>query len=591
MVEKSKNLGSFRTIRKILTIWKNLRDGFANALDVDYDRKIEIYTQLTEATTMFDLVYWLQILFSAGIATLGLVLDSSAVIIGAMLISPLMAPILSEGLALATGDLTLGVRAAVNLFCSVFISIAFAVVLVSLLPFKDVTPEIVARTQPNTLDLVVALFSGAIGSIATCRRVKGVVTSIPGVAIAVALMPPLCVVGFGLGYAITADSKGWQIASGGFLLFLTNLVAITFMAMVVFILLRIDTYKVRAYIRDFRENDPEGSWWLLQINRIPSLKKAREVRSMTLRLSMVLIPLLIISIPLSNSLKQMRTEITRKQTDNATIQGIRKIFDDKYSVTTAGQKRSYLDEVKVDDTKGTLQVFMRIYTNDAYTAEEKNQFVKLLAADTHRDPSTISLQVLEIPTSQRAASQPPASATPIPLTVSQRTAGLIQEVNAELGDYKLPAHATLVDWDVTISRTRPSEFVMTYISARDIDPDGVEALTGLLQGRLGLPNATLSFVRIPDSAVNLLFNERTGALVLEDNEDVSRTAKEMKNHANLNLRIVLRNDEAKSELYENKKNSIIDFFVTQNGIDTNRIVFLDTSGREQEETAQVFVKR
>ena len=57
-----------------------------------------------------------------------------------------------------------------------------------------------ARTAPNTLDLVIALFSGAIGSVATCKEVKGVVTSIPGVAIAVALMPPLCVVGYGIGY-------------------------------------------------------------------------------------------------------------------------------------------------------------------------------------------------------------------------------------------------------------------------------------------------------------------------------------------------------------------------------------------------------
>ncbi len=90
-------------------------------------------------------------LFSAGIATLGLALNSPAVIIGAMLISPLMGPILASGLALAAGDFVLGTRAAVNLLLSCIVAILFAVILVTLLPFKEVTAEIAGRTQPNTL--------------------------------------------------------------------------------------------------------------------------------------------------------------------------------------------------------------------------------------------------------------------------------------------------------------------------------------------------------------------------------------------------------------------------------------------------------
>ena len=97
------------------------------------------------------------------------------------------------------------------------------------------------RTHPNTLDLAVAFFSGAIGSIAICKEVKGVVTSIPGVAIAVALMPPLGVVGYGFAVAYNVNlDEGMQVAMGGGLLFLTNLVAITFTAMIVFLALHID---------------------------------------------------------------------------------------------------------------------------------------------------------------------------------------------------------------------------------------------------------------------------------------------------------------------------------------------------------------
>ena len=80
-----------------------------------------------------------------------------------MLISPLMNPILASGLALASGDIVLGLRAAVNLFLSSAAAILFAVLLVVILPFREMTAEIEARTQPNVLDLMIALFSGAVG--------------------------------------------------------------------------------------------------------------------------------------------------------------------------------------------------------------------------------------------------------------------------------------------------------------------------------------------------------------------------------------------------------------------------------------------
>ena len=280
-----KPLRIFRLARS----WNKFRDRFADALNVDAERKTEIYVQLSKSATLTDLVYWLQLLFSAGIATLGLVLNSSAVIIGAMLISPLMGPILSGGLALATGDLVLGLRTVVNLLLSTLVAVGFAVLLVGLLPFKESTPEIQARILPNTLDLFIALFSGAIGSIAVCREVKGVVTSIPGVAIAVALMPPVCVVGYGIGLAVSLDSaEGIRVATGGGLLYLTNLVAITFTAMIVFILLRLETGKVREKNREWRDTDRESMWWVNLIEKIPALGKAREIRSITLRLVMIL---------------------------------------------------------------------------------------------------------------------------------------------------------------------------------------------------------------------------------------------------------------------------------------------------------------
>ena len=138
---------SFRFLIRLFRRWNDFRAWFANSLDADDERKSTLYIDLSRSATLKDIVYWLQLLFSAGIATMGLVQNSSAVIIGAMLISPLMAPILSGGLALATGDLTLGVRAFVNLFLSSMLGLGFAFVLVKLLPFQDLTSEISAKND------------------------------------------------------------------------------------------------------------------------------------------------------------------------------------------------------------------------------------------------------------------------------------------------------------------------------------------------------------------------------------------------------------------------------------------------------------
>jgi hypothetical protein len=110
------------------SLQQRVRDWFAESLGVSQEKKEEIYLQISRSATLVDFSYWSQVLFSAGIATLGLALNSPAVIIGAMLISPLMGPILASGLALAAGDFVLGTRAAVNLFLSCLVSIFFAVV-------------------------------------------------------------------------------------------------------------------------------------------------------------------------------------------------------------------------------------------------------------------------------------------------------------------------------------------------------------------------------------------------------------------------------------------------------------------------------
>lgn len=163
--------------------------------------------------------YVLMCTLAAGIAILGLLQSSTAVVIGAMLVSPLMSPIAALGIGFASLDGQRIREAARVVAVGAAIGIITGLLLTLLSPIRNATPEILARTEPTLLDLAVALFSGIAGGYATVTGKGG--TAI-GVAIATALMPPLTVVGYGI--AVLQP----MFALGALLLFFTNLAAITF---------------------------------------------------------------------------------------------------------------------------------------------------------------------------------------------------------------------------------------------------------------------------------------------------------------------------------------------------------------------------
>jgi len=171
-----------------------------------------------------DKKFLLLIILAAMIATLGLLQSSTAVVIGAMLVSPLMGPIMGLGFGLATIESNLIRRSLVTLAAGVAVAILVAALIIWLSPIKDVTPELRARTQPTLLDLGVAVVGGIAGVYAIMRKLSGVMV---GVAIATALVPPLSTVAFGL---VTGRM---DFALGAALLFLTNTLAIAFAATIV----------------------------------------------------------------------------------------------------------------------------------------------------------------------------------------------------------------------------------------------------------------------------------------------------------------------------------------------------------------------
>ena len=159
------------------------------------------------------------LIFSIFVASIGLNVSSTAVVIGAMLISPLMGPIVGVGMSVAINDVDTLRKSLKNLGIMVVLSVLTAFVYFKISPVTEITPELEARTYPTILDVLVAIFGGL--ALIVGKSKKGTIASvILGVAIATALMPPLCTVGFGL-----ANSQ-WQNAGGAFYLFSINAVFI-----------------------------------------------------------------------------------------------------------------------------------------------------------------------------------------------------------------------------------------------------------------------------------------------------------------------------------------------------------------------------
>lgn len=188
-------------------------------LDEDKEDEAAIIQSISRGIEFRGVNLW-TLIFAIFIASIGLNVNSTAVIIGAMLISPLMGPIMGVGMGIGINDLTMIQRALKNLIIAVFISLLTSTVYFFISPLHIAQSELLARTSPTVWDAFIAFFGGLAGIVAGSRRDK-VTNVIPGVAIATALMPPLCTAGYGL-----ATGNLYYFA-GAFYLFLINSVCIS----------------------------------------------------------------------------------------------------------------------------------------------------------------------------------------------------------------------------------------------------------------------------------------------------------------------------------------------------------------------------
>ena len=201
------------------------------------------------------------------IASVGLNVNSTAVIIGAMLISPLMGPIVGAGFGLGMYDFVLLKKSIKNLSIATIVSLMVSTIYFYISPFKEIQSELLARTSPNIYDILIAFFGGLVGVIAVTRVEKG--NPIPGVAIATALMPPLCTAGYGLATA------NFAFFGGAMYLYTINCV---FICIATFIIVKFLKYPIKKQVDlKHQKQVKQGITALLLIMIVPSVYFAYEL--------------------------------------------------------------------------------------------------------------------------------------------------------------------------------------------------------------------------------------------------------------------------------------------------------------------------
>lgn len=334
--------------------------------------------------------YLLMLAMSAGIAILGLLLSSPAVVIGAMLLSPLMGPILGLGFGLAIGDFDWTRQSAKSLFVGSLVAILFCALIVFMSPLQTVTSEIAARTRPNLFDLLIALFSSVAGTYAMIRGREG---TIVGVAIATALMPPLAVVGFGLA------TFNWTVFGGALMLFVTNLVTIA------------GTSFVLAKMYGFRT--------------------ALTERQTRWQFGVTLAAFVSLAIPLGLSLIQIANE-SRAQRD------IRGAVLDSFS------RQSRLSDLQINWEAEPIAVSATVLT-PAYQSDAESTVERAVERIVGED-AQITLTQIEVGTGAAAAERAQLAAAKAQEEASQRRADLLAE--------RLALVAGVPDSEVTVDRVR-----------------------------------------------------------------------------------------------------------------------------------------
>jgi len=328
---------------------------------ISSERRQEVLNDLKESSSPgFD--YFFMVILSSSIATFGLVTDSAAVIIGAMLVAPLMSPILGLSLATVAGEKKMFSQAVIALAEGVLLAIVLSLFwswTARLFPFgylTEIPREVMIRTRPTPFDMGIALFGGIAAAYALSHSKLS--ATLPGVAIATALMPPVCTIGIGL------SMGNFSIALGAGLLFLTNLITISFAGILVFLALGFRPF----FLNYIGKRIPRG----LIVSGLMVLLTA--------------IPLVVLTVRIVNQAQELQTVRAAVESELLAL------------------PNTELVDVTINNSNDIIDMNITIRTSEQFTHQQVVDLQKAIATHLQR---TVAVELIIVPTTRLDPLIPP----------------------------------------------------------------------------------------------------------------------------------------------------------------------------------------
>ena len=456
----------------------------ATALGVSRARRRETVVAMLDSNARRAPGYWLQLLLATGIATLGLALNSTAVVIGGMLVSPLMGPIVELGMGFAVGASLLVIRSFLRVLLSALTVIGAAMLMTLALPFHELTTEIAARTAPTLLDLLVAVFCALAAAYTTVRQTADTTAAAAGTAIGIALVPPLCVVGYGLGTASR------PIASGAGLLFTANFSAIVLFAVITFLALGYNEVDATSLEHDFLETGGTRTDRAATRAHLVLRRAFGSRYGLAMRLLIPALVLAAVSAPLSRALDEVAWKVRVSE-------GIRRILD---SETPRAVQSS------VSTERGAVTLRVLVVGSPQQALELQQRLAVRIASIAGFPPSVLVTAVPDADVLEATLESEARRVTPAPVRADLAEAER-QIASALTAAWPTAAAGPLLGWSLDLTPRR-----VTQIAVRHLGPPLGSPAEEMLARTLAVPvRATVRITDVPLSTEPITVTGRDNA--------------------------------------------------------------------------------
>ena len=300
-----------------------------------------------------------------------------------------------------------------------------------------------------------------------------------------------------------------------------------------------------------------------------------------------MVTILLISFPLTQSLIQLRQQITQKQKENRIRVAVTETWQKEMEKFSNSESRSYINHLSLLENKDKkLKINLQVVTSQLYSEKEQKRYLDFLAKRLKRNPDTINFQLVEIPTGKFIEEQ----ASPLaPPSIADLQSAFLREVSADLRSLSLPAPAQMINYEIQTSAIDLLNIELIYLSHREIQTDAQSLIIQNIRDRLVYPQAKVSFRRIDPNKGQLIFTETQIDLNAEQKKILDQAGQLLSYYPNLQLEMItyLSSTEKQTTLDSTRSPLIRDYLVNRWKIDAERLFLFTEEQKKPQTTIQL----